>query len=169
MRIGHDNYYKCPSCGNILKNRSLMSGNTFGAKHYSDGRRISPMLPDIPDLTKCPQCETILWLSDLKKLGEQNKDADRAEHLELHDLWRALEQSNEKHREIFIRQRIWWKYNIYGFETTDEIDDWRQNCLDLLALLDANDNSQRCMVAELYRNLCNFSMCLKLIQDLFVC
>ena len=177
MRPGPDYYYKCPQCSAILKNRSLMSGNTFGATRYSDGRCIAPMLPDIPKLTKCGKCDKILWLSDLEKLGEcrlgampkpEWQGANKVNHLELHDLWRALEEAPDmpKQRELFVRQRIWWAYNAGRFETALETDRWRQNCLDLINLLDTNENNERCMAAELHRNLGNFSQCLELIRDL---
>jgi len=184
MRIGPYYFYQCPSCGNILKNRSLTSGNTFGATYYSDGKRIAPMLPDIPNLTKCTKCNTILWLNDLKELGKKSvssytdysdhpewQNADRVEHLESDDLLRALEALNKsrrsikrRQREIFVRQRIWWKYNRK--DDIAEIDAWRENCLALLNLLDTEDNEQRCMAAELNRNLCNFSKCMELIKEL---
>ena len=180
MKFGPNYYYKCPSCGNILATRSLMSGNTFGATFYSDGRCIARMMPDIPNLTKCEQCDTILWLSDLKKLSDSKgksskqmwENAENAEHLELEDLWRVLEEAEEANsplpieREIFVRQRIWWEYNINGFETIDDMNNWIQNNLSLLEILDTNETEQRCMAAELNRNLCNFSKCLKLIKEL---
>jgi len=155
-----------------------MSGNTFGATFYSNGRRIARMMPDIPNLTKCKNCDTILWLSDLKKLSYSKiksskskcEKADDAKHLELEDLWRVLGERVESplpiEREIFVRKRIWWKYDVYDFESIDEIDDWLQNCLSLIEILDTNETEQRCMAAELNRNLCNFSKCLELIQEL---
>ena len=203
MTIGPYYFYKCPFCGNTLKNRSIMSGNTFGAKFYSDGSRIAPMLPDIPNLTKCNKCDNIVWLSDLEELGEKNvssnadysdhpewRNIDCVKHLQIYDLWCALKtlpktrkSAKQKQREIFIRQRIWWKYNN-GADLTEidawsddcrnfdvgknlaTIDRWYENCRDLLDLLDPKDNDQCCMAAELNRNLCNFSKCLELIKKL---
>jgi hypothetical protein len=60
--------YECPYCGNRLKRKSLASGNTLGAKLYSDGKQIAPMLPDFPNLTKCKKCDNIFYVNDLKKL-----------------------------------------------------------------------------------------------------
>jgi len=67
MVIGSDIYYKCPACGKVLKNRSILSGNTFGATFYSDGRRNALMLPDIPNLTKCPKCQYTAKIMRLRK------------------------------------------------------------------------------------------------------
>lgn len=68
MIPGIDHVYKCPNCGSLIARKSIVSGNTFGAKVYSDGKRIAPMLPDFPNLTKCVKCNTFLWLSKLKDL-----------------------------------------------------------------------------------------------------
>ena len=60
MLPGPNYIYKCPSCGNFIKIGSLISGNTYGAKLYSDGKRVAPMMPEFPDLTKCKKCNAIL-------------------------------------------------------------------------------------------------------------
>jgi len=52
MMPGPDIIYKCPKCGSFLKNKSLMSGNTIGACHYSDGKVIAMMMPEYPYITK---------------------------------------------------------------------------------------------------------------------
>ena len=115
MRIGPNLYYKCPSCDNIIKNRSILSGNTFGATHYSDGRINAQMLPSIPNLTKCVKCNAILWLYDLKEIGEAYRsesvkpewlEADKAEHLELYDLWRALQSLPEYCGKLFVFEQV---------------------------------------------------------------
>lgn len=53
MQLGPDKYYKCPNCGAYLYTHTLLSGNTFGAREYSDGKMVAPMLPECPNLTKC--------------------------------------------------------------------------------------------------------------------
>jgi hypothetical protein len=45
-------YYKYPDCGMIHVTSSLISGNTFGTECYTDSRRISPMMPEFPRITK---------------------------------------------------------------------------------------------------------------------
>ena len=181
MTFGPDYFYKCPTCDAILKNRSIMSGNNFGATYFSDGECIAPMLPDYPNLTKCQKCDTILWLSDMKPLGDAHwgeeppewKEAHYVEHLEINDLYAALEKlenkkktSKQKKREIFVRQRIWWAYNRKTFENLYEIVDWKSNLVHLLDLLDLDENNHRCIAAEIYRNLCNFPKCLEIINTL---
>ena len=84
---------------------------------------------------------------------------------DLDALWQSLEDAPEE-RELFIRQRIWWKYNVKKFESIDDIDDWHQNCLDMLDLLDVKNPDHRIMAAELNRNLCNYAGCMKLLGDI---
>ena len=61
MLPGPDIYYKCPYCSNVLYHGGMISGNTFGAKFYSDGKMDAPMLPQFPRITKC-WCNNIVWL-----------------------------------------------------------------------------------------------------------
>ena len=47
---------KCPLCGTQKELLNLASGNTFGAKHWSDQKMIAPMLPRVSPVQKCPSC-----------------------------------------------------------------------------------------------------------------
>ena len=61
--------YKCPNCENKLAVQCIFSGNTIGSKLYSDGKSISPMMPEELRITKCEKCKTIFWL---KKVDPKN-------------------------------------------------------------------------------------------------
>ncbi|MGI6521422.1 MAG: hypothetical protein ACOX2D_09890 [Fermentimonas sp.] len=183
MLPGPNYVYKCPNCGNLLRKGSLMSGNTFGAEIFSDGKRIAPMLPEFPELTKCKKCNTIFWLSKLKEIGTYQwgdkvnshwKNADNAEFLNIEDYFRALNEglADNMQEELFVRQRIWWAYNDRvrnGNNPFSDVNDeimWRENCIKLISLLDASDLSQRIMIAELKRNLGDFDSCLEIIKKI---
>lgn len=47
---------KCPFCGEKKEILNLASGNTFGARHWSDQKMIAPMLPQVSPVQKCPAC-----------------------------------------------------------------------------------------------------------------
>ncbi len=191
MIPGPDHIYKCPHCGAKFLRGSLVSGNTFGAKLFSDGKRIAPMLPDFPVLTKCERCDAILDIKQMKAIstnGERRsvftklglvkpKGENRARFLGIADLYRALEAFPEQ--ELTIRQEIWWKANNavrYVLErgqiAEDEYDRfcgqrddrYDENCHALLKLLDPNDQNHRIMMAELHRNLGEFDECVELIS-----
>ncbi len=183
MQPGPNYVYKCPRCGNLLTVGSILSGNTIGAKIYSDGKRIAPMLPDFPDLTKCKKCETIFWLSKLRKIGRYEwgdkmnskwAKADEANFLGIDDYFRALSENVAENveEELFIRNQVWWAYNDRKRDNkslfTDEHDQlmWWENCHKLISLLDQADLEQKIMTAEIYRNLGEFDTCIRIIQSI---
>ncbi len=178
-----DSVYQCPKCDNLLKNRNLLSGNTFGARIFSDSKRIAPMLPEYPNLTKCRKCNTIFWLCKLQEIGtldwsnEQNpnwENADSADFLTIDDYLNAIETGLAENvdEEVLIRMLIWWAFNdrlrngkeIFRNES-DEIR-WKENCLALMALLDLKNDSQKIMLAELNRNLGDFEKCISIIDSI---
>ena len=163
MLPGPKYLYKCPNCGNLLTKGSLMSGNTFGAKVFSDGKRIAPMLPDFPDLTKCKKCDTIFWLSKLKELGtyewgdQENLDwqnADEADFLGIEDYFKALDKglALKRKEEITVRNQIWWAYNDRIREGDkifkDESDElrWEGNANKLLTLLKPSNLNEKIVI-----------------------
>ncbi len=183
MLPGPNYVYKCPNCGNLLTRGSLKSGNSIGEKIYSDGKRIAPMLPEFPDLTKCKKCDKIFWLSKIKNIGTYDwgnpinpkwQNADAAEFLGIDDFFKALESgiAEKKEDEFFIRQGIWHAYNdrvrkgINQFiDENDEIK-WEENCKKLISLLDQTDLNERIMIAELKRNLGDFEGCIDIIKKI---
>jgi uncharacterized Zn finger protein len=48
--------YECSSCGKHIEQQTIVSGNTFGARFWTDGKVDAPMLPDEPWLVKCQHC-----------------------------------------------------------------------------------------------------------------
>ena len=59
---------KCSECSGLIKENSILSGNTVGAKYWTDGKGYAPMLPDWFWLVKCPHCHNLLWINELKKI-----------------------------------------------------------------------------------------------------
>ena len=183
MIPGPNYVYKCPNCGNLLTKGSLNSGNTFGGKLFSDGKRIAPMLPEFPDLTKCKKCNTIFWLSKLKEIGtyewedEENPEwqiADNAEFLNVDDYIVAIKTGIAENEEekLIIRRNIWWAYNdrvrnnhTMFNDKEDELN-WEINTKALMSLLDQTDMNQIIMIAELNRNLGNFEKCISTIKSI---
>jgi len=64
MQLGSDSLYKCPKCGKLSKKGTLLSGNSFGSTYFSDGKQISPMMPEFPSIVKCKKCKSFYWLND---------------------------------------------------------------------------------------------------------
>jgi DNA-directed RNA polymerase subunit RPC12/RpoP len=115
--------YACPKCGQKIANESLMSGNTFGARYFSDGKRIAPMLPEFPDLIRCQSCGFFFFLHEQEPVDELYRfddqfdfdlsEIDQAQAPGLDDLVLALreEVARKKENEIAIRMDIWRAFN----------------------------------------------------------
>jgi hypothetical protein len=182
MLPGPSYIYACTNCGNLIKKGSLMSGNTFNSKLYSDGKRVSPMLPEFPDLTKCANCKTILWLSRQEEIGKMRMgdvgnqnwvNADNAQFLSIDDYFVALDTNAQNSRDVaIIRKKIWWAYNDRVRDEKKLVDNaldenrWRVNCIELSNLLDPAELNQQVMLAELKRNLGDFKGCIDIIEQI---
>lgn len=175
--------FECPNCGKPIQRGSMMSGNTFGASIYSDGKTMAPMLPDFPEITKCPDCKTIFWLSILeakeriKTMDFSNpmlQKAPRANFLTLNEYFEALENGIAKNRneELYIRKQICRLFNDplrqnKWFRKPESKDIRREeNLKKLLELLDVSYINDRIMAAEIKRNLGEFDECIELINGI---
>ena len=69
MQAGPDQIIACPHCGALEYYETLISGNTCGAKLYSDGKQIARMLPRPPPYVECHSCHKTHWLRDATKVG----------------------------------------------------------------------------------------------------
>lgn len=186
MMPGPDIIYKCPKCGSFLKNKSLMSGNTIGACHYSDGKVIAMMMPELPYITKCQKCNTIFWLEEECEIGSYDLwdklnvntewiNADQANFLTIDEYFEALDINQPEFikQEYYLRLRIWWAYNdrvrwkgnkLFINEQDGAL--WKANLKKLLELLDLDDDNDKIMAGEIYRNLGDFEKCMSIIQSI---
>ena len=70
MIPGPNQIIECPACGKRQLRRTLRSGNTFGARYFSDGKRVADMLPDFPYFVKCPACDVFFKITAKLIVGE---------------------------------------------------------------------------------------------------
>ena len=56
MIPGNGKLVKCPYCGTRKELMSIISGNTFNGKYWSDSKTFFPMLPQASPVQKCPNC-----------------------------------------------------------------------------------------------------------------
>lgn len=82
MIIGPSLRKECPYCKAVKELISLRSGNTIGGKHWSDTKKVYPMLPQNSEVQKCTECGKYYFLADAKTLPP-GKDPFR-------DLWERL-------------------------------------------------------------------------------
>lgn len=182
MIPGPNYIYQCPQCENLISCESIASGNTFGSRQYSDGKRVAPYLPDYPVITKCKKCNTIFWINKLKEVGTFNRrtadvpeweQAEAAEFLSITDYFTALETgvAENTDEEIYLRQDILWAFN----DRYREGDVSRQGETDvrftannaaLMQLLDPALEEHRILMAELYRYEGRFDDCMKMLSEI---
>src|SRR3954470_17438392 len=93
-RPGPDLVIACPNCGAPVRMPGPRSGNTFGAKLWTDGFIDGPMLTSIPPVTTCHACNALYWLSDASRLGEVEGEQVRGkdEAAKVADSWKSAPQ-----------------------------------------------------------------------------
>ena len=181
MQPGPTHVIACPYCQHLAKQATLASGNTIGARYWTDGKRVAPMLPEYPEIARCGGCDRFFWLADADQVGE----IDSLGHVAagVPSEWQAAEGIRElssdayleavetnmaraKEEEVYLRVRAWWAANdTLRDEPVDNasagdpgfseamVDNLRQ----LDKLVDANDQEERLLKAEIARQLGYFA------------
>ncbi len=177
FKPGDDIIRECPGChGNIIQ-ETMKSGNTFGARSWTDARMVAPMLPDYPWLIKCPKCSDVFWVNEAKEVGrrksweKKGRWADAVEPTlpSEDDLFLVLQSNKlDRGKEIYVRQRIWWGFNdLIRYQEAGEGKPMPQRHADnlwaLAGLLDENDAGSRILKAEIARELGEFDECRRLL------
>ena len=179
MLPGPDQVVACPRCGWFARHFTLMSGNTFGARVWTDGKQVAPMLPGVPPVAKCLHCKAFYWLSEAEQVGTVNdwdseeefidpawahaKDIEELSESEYHS---AIESSLARNREQerILRILAWWRGNdafrddlgTSGRPLGRTTDRFRDNLLALVGLFDTSNTNEILMKAESYRELGEF-------------
>ena len=69
MQTGPDQIVRCPACGALGSYHTLLSGNTFGARYFTDGECVAPMWEAPPLVVQCGRCRSAFWLEDAEEVG----------------------------------------------------------------------------------------------------
>ncbi len=109
----------CPYCEYLALKQTFMSRNTFGVKHWSDGKITAPMYPELPELVLCKKCDKFFWVCKAIWIGSfarnpeplvKQATIDYIEFPTFHEYFKALGTISD---EYFIRKRIWYSFNDY--------------------------------------------------------
>jgi len=191
MIPGPDKIIECPKCKGLARVFTLISGNTLGARRWTDGKMIAPMLPMPPAITKCRHCGHYFWVSDAKEVGELPLWRDKSEKIP--SQWESSKHIKElseseyleairikvaknREQELYLRICAWWAGNdpfrfksqgVAGHPESvpSRSSEARMNLEKLLELLDVTDPEQRLMKAEVLRELGRFDDTICLLES----
>jgi tetratricopeptide (TPR) repeat protein len=180
MLPGPDRIIQCPYCENQFRQRTLMSGNTFGATFWTDGKREAPMLPDSVIVSFCEECGRYFWVEDAEQIdkvqpdAEEYPDAELLKELTLEQYIEAFEKMEIKNDEdiLFLLKQIWWKYNDYY--RNDEQEEIKQSIEKripgllekLMDYLDENNDDHLILKGELLRELGRFEKAIEILNKI---
>lgn len=167
---------KCSACLKSIRQHTIISGNTFGAIFWTDGKREAPMLPDQPWLVMCPHCHVPLWIDELEELGQTEpwgdehgkfKDAREYEEPSLDDYFVLIENGiGDPQKERYARLRAWWAGNDERRTNAGTIPMSPREIANLTTFthtLDESDPNDLVMKAEAMRELGRFDDALSLL------
>jgi hypothetical protein len=177
MILSGPSYYSCPECSAIHERTELMSGNTFNAKYYSDGKMEAPMLPEIPSLIRCEQCALIFKLDRDLRLSSLPSETEKtffANCLDVKGWTEALEMKLYENdiQELNCRYHLLWAYND-PFRKESNVPcalasdtAYKKNILRMLDLIDKEDDQDMVFAAEMNRLIGRFDDSQKILDQL---
>lgn len=174
---------ECSACGKHIAQGTIVSGNTIGARYWTDGKRVAPMLPDQPLLGRCQHCDNLVWINEQKKVGEIPRGSSTNREVEKYpdalpvseptfqDFAGLLKAGlNDQKKERYLRLRAWWTGNDSRRKSgqTIPLNSFEvQNLRAFVALLDESEENDRIMKAEIFRELCEFEEAEKILVAKF--
>lgn len=171
---------ECPHCHTALSEFTIGSGNSFGARCWTDLKVYAPMMPDFPWLVKCPKCKRSFWIDEAKELGESGWGGESKTWRSTWskapvpspalpaDFLKLLAGSKlPREKELYARRQIWWTANDPARAKTNIVIQFtpeQEKSLQALAcLLDEKDPNERIQKAEIFRELGRFTDCTALL------
>lgn len=177
---GPNRILECSGCGQQLISKTIGSIGSYiyrDRQIWTDWYEYFPMKPCLPSIIKCPSCGRILWIVDLKLIGqcrysetkEMFPNAVYAEKPSEHDFIEAASVKGlAPERELSLRMRALWEANCdfrYERESSVQFSDKQRQSLErLMEILDENDDVKRLFKAELARELGDYDESLRLLS-----
>ena len=172
----------CSVCGKLVAEYTHASGNTCGARVWTDGKMEAPMLPDDPWLVKCGHCGVPIWMDEQEQIGEiapwgepkvKFKDVKSCANPSLKDYLVLLAAGvSDIRKERYLRFRVWWAGNDARRRRRRKDDNplspaEAANLRALTALLDESDDNDRISKAEAMRELGDYQGAVALLSHPF--
>ena len=183
-----DKIIACPNCDALAKEPGLLSGNTFGATLWSDGKQEAPMLPSFPAIVKCANCMQFYWIEDAEVIEENKpwndeqkdtpiewKNAPQVDWPSIDEFVDAIEKGlgDSRDKERYLRLHLWWAINdiirnTRKRKTPPEYKETNQRNLEqlLLLLAEEDDLQSKIMQAEIYREMKMFDRAIAILSSI---
>ena len=166
---------KCPFCGERKELLNLASGNTFGAKHWSDQKMIAPMLPRVSPVQKCPKCGK--YYLEYKQPYKEGDDWSSERGELSYQQWKEAYEQFKADKSIkrddmqVIRHHIIMAFNDEYYRYGDNMADAQEEAFFVCIISDyiaTNKwNSQNMLFkAELYREAGEMTKCEEVVSQI---
>ncbi len=175
MNIGKAQILTCPHCGGIKEVMSLISGNTFECKCWSDTKTEARMLPQVSYIQKCPACGKYYFIHK-QEYVQGDSYSEELGTLTFEECLEALLQlqeegfDEEKYEEYNTRVMLVLAYNDKYYRKDEnasvsptDFKAFKSNIISLLELFDYKWNPL--FAAELYREIGEFSKCEAILES----
>lgn len=189
MIPGPDQVIACPSCKGLAKYGTLVSGNLFGAKAWTDGKQVALMYPEPPPVVKCKHCGDFYWLTEADEVGTLDPwrepaspeeaswvQAEYVQEPTEQEYYEALRKNLARTREEERNLRVltWCRRNDRFRDRPASRDEgqgdlsseWRANLQALVSLLDEADENDCIMKAEALRHLERFQEAMRILDQI---
>jgi hypothetical protein len=181
MRPGPTAIIACPICNGTAAYGTLLSGNTFGARQYTDGKMLAPMLPQPPSVLKCPHCRGFYWLTDARTVATiEGSNRGMSEYAKVASVQEPTEEeyfqaiagglARDRKQEKSLRILTWWRSNdklrSQTFTSNTQSEACRNNLEELVSLFDNDDEADRLTKAEVLRHLSRFEDSLAVLNTI---
>lgn len=170
---------ECPECLKPFGQTTMSSGNTFGAKLWSDRKFDAPMMIESNRCGICPNCNFLIWIDksiEIDRVDLANLKTSKYSNLKscesprIDDYIKVLNDSDLSTKdEIYIRCKLLHTFNDYfrkGIPESSSSDESKKNKLRLIDLL-GNRQDDLLLKAEIYRELEDFIAALAILEGEF--
>ena len=178
MRPGPRTIRACPHCSEPFEEPTIASGNTFGAKIWSDGKMDAPMLPEHHAFVSCPSCNEPFWVKNSEIIEALDfDDLDQTEYPNTTCYSKPTPEaylkglSNlaiTKDEENYLRLKLMRCFNDDSRDSEVEKNiplDQQKNWVRLLEILD-NEPESLIFKAEINREMKRFDLAIDLLNKI---
>lgn len=183
MTLNYADIVACPFCGKSKELLSIVPDNTFKPILWSDGKRITPLLPEVSPVQKCPRCRKyyLYYKQPTKTADHESFTTGILSYKEWKEAFAQLnvDPTLDAHDISVIYMRLIQAFNdhyyrgpapaIYTKETTPPQEEYAfivQVIDTFISSSQWETPSAKLLKAELFREAGHFSQCIQTLQSI---